>query len=128
MYARSKRVILAREDVKKTPSSPAPGGLPPRRRRRAIEYALVIIGVLVMVQGLVGDKGLLTMLKARQQYRALEASIAVSRAENARLREEARRLKEDPSAIEELARRELGLIKPGEKLFIVKEVGPADKR
>lgn len=93
-----------------------------------VEAALVAIGIIVMVEGLVGDKGLLTMLKARQQYRALEASIDASRAENARLREEARRLKEDPAAIEDLARRELGLIKPGEKLFIVKDVGPADKR
>jgi cell division protein FtsB len=93
-----------------------------------IEVALVAIGVIVMIEGLVGDKGLLTMLKARQQYRALEASIGASRTENARLREEARRLKEDPSAIEELARRELGMIKPGEKLFFVKDVGPADKR
>jgi cell division protein FtsB len=38
-----------------------------------------------------------------------------------RLREEARRLREEPSAIEEIARRELGLIKPGEKLFIIRE-------
>ena len=50
------------------------------------------------------------------------------RTENARLREEARRLREDPAAIEEIARRELGLIKPGEKLFIVRDVGPADSR
>jgi cell division protein FtsB len=114
---------------KKIPSSPVPGGLQPRRRRRqAIQYALVAIGCLVIIEGLVGDKGLLTMLKARQQYRTLEASLSASRSENARLREEARRLKEDPSAIEELARRELGLIKPGEKLFIVKDVGPADRR
>ena len=34
----------------------------------------------------------------------------------------ARRLREDPSAIEEQARRELGLIKPGEVLFIVKDI------
>ena len=34
------------------------------------------------------------------------------------MRNEARRLREDPTAIEELARRELGLIKPGEKVFI----------
>jgi cell division protein FtsB len=34
-------------------------------------------------------------------------------------------LKEDPAAIEEVARRELGLIKPGERLFILKDVPPA---
>ena len=47
---------------------------------------------------------------------------ARQRAENARLREEVRRLEEDPAAIEEIARRDLGLIRPGEKLFIVKDL------
>jgi cell division protein FtsB len=49
------------------------------------------------------------------------------REENARLRDEARRLREDPRTIEEIARRELGLIKPGEKLFIIKDVTPDGK-
>jgi cell division protein FtsB len=31
-------------------------------------------------------------------------------------------LRENPQAIEEIARRELGLIRPGEKLFIIKDV------
>ena len=79
-----------------------------------------------MVDALVGEKGLLAMIKARQEYRLLEQSLADSRAANTRLREQARRLREDPDAIEALARRELGLMKPGEKLFIVKDVGPAD--
>ena len=39
-----------------------------------------------------------------------------------RLRNEVKRLNNDPSSIEEIARRELGLIKPGEKLFIVKDI------
>jgi cell division protein FtsB len=109
-------------------SKESSGTLPRRRRRRAIQYSLVFIGVLVIVEALVGDKGLLTMLKARQEYRALEGTLAASKAENAQLREEARRLREDPSAIEEIARRELGLIKPGEKLFIVKDVPPPEGR
>ncbi|MGH9219038.1 MAG: FtsB family cell division protein, partial [Vicinamibacterales bacterium] len=49
-------------------------------------------------------------------------SLERARAENAQLREAARRLREDPAAIEEAARRELGLIKPGEVLFIVKDI------
>ena len=63
------------------------------------------------------------MLRAQHEYDELAASIARQRAENARLRDQARRLREDPSAIEEIARRELGLIKPGERVFIVKDVG-----
>jgi cell division protein FtsB len=50
--------------------------------------------------------------------------VARQRVENARLREEARRLREDPDAIEEIARRELGLIRRGEKVFIIKDAAP----
>ena len=46
------------------------------------------------------------------------------RAANVRLAGQARRLREDPTAIEEVARRELGLIRPGEKVFIIKDVPP----
>ena len=45
--------------------------------------------------------------------------------ENARLREDVRRLRFDPGTIEALARKELGLIKPGEVLFIIKNARPA---
>jgi len=85
---------------------------------------LVLIGCVIIVDALVGEKGLLAMRKARQQYHALESALAAARADNARMRDEARRLREDPAAIEDLARRELGLIKPGEKLFILKDVPP----
>ena len=81
-----------------------------------------MVGCVLFIDALVGDKGLLAMLQARQQYRDLEQSIADVRAENAALREQAKRLREEPSAIEELAREMLGLIMPGEKLFIVKDV------
>ena len=82
---------------------------------------LLFMASVIVVDGLVGDRGLLAMLRARQEYDALSASIARQRAENARLRETARRLREDPAAIEEIARRELGLIRPGERVFIVKD-------
>jgi cell division protein FtsB len=114
--------------MKKTrsPRSDSSSTTPRRRRRRAVQYVLVFIGLVVVVDAIVGDKGLLAMVKARQEYRQLEGSLAHARAENARLREDARRLREDPSAVEEIARRELGLIKPGEKLFIVKDAEPND--
>ena len=81
---------------------------------------------MLVIDALVGDKGLLAMIQARQEVRALEQSLAEVRAENTRLRDEARRLREDPQAVEDLARRELGLMKPGEKLFIIKDVAPKD--
>jgi len=86
---------------------------------------LALVATVIIVDGLVGDRGLLAMLRARHEYDDLSASIARQREENARLRDQARRLREDPTAIEEIARRELGLIKPGERVFIVKDIPPA---
>ena len=97
---------------------------PARRGQHALQYLLVFAGCVLLVNALVGDKGLLEMLKKREEYQLLEQSLTRSRIENERLREEARRLREDPAAIEDLARRELGLIKPGERLFIVRDIDP----
>jgi cell division protein FtsB len=113
--------------VKKARTSrSAPLSAAPRRRRhrRAIEYVIVLVGCVVIIDALVGEKGLLAMRQARREYQALEAALATAKTDNERLREDARRLREDPSAIEDLARRELGLIKPGEKLFILRDVPP----
>ena len=92
-----------------------------------MHVSLLLLAVLIVVDALVGDRGLLAMLDARRQHSELAATIARQRAENARLREEARRLREDPSAIEEIARRDLGLIRRGETLFIVKDLASSAK-
>jgi cell division protein FtsB len=104
----------------------APAPRPVGRTRRVVRILLLFVAAVVIVDALVGDRGLLAMLRARHQYDQLAATIARQRADNSRLREEVRRLREDPSAIEEIARRDLGLIRPGEKVFIVKDL-PAPK-
>jgi cell division protein FtsB len=113
---------------KQSSASDSSSTTPRRRRRHAVQYALICVGCVLLIDALVGDKGLLAMFKARREYRSLEQSLAEARTNNAQLREEARQLREDPSAIEDIARRELGLIKPGEKLFIVKDLPPAGKK
>ena len=92
------------------------------RGRRLIRHILLFVTLVIVVDAIAGEKGLLALLEARREYAALERSLERARAENAQLRETARRLREDPAAIEEAARQELGLIKPGEVLFIVKEI------
>ena len=82
----------------------------------------MFVASLIVVDGLVGERGLLAMLRAQKEYDRLAAAISRQRAENAVLRERARRLADDPAAIEEVARRDLGLIRPGERLFIIKDV------
>ena len=94
------------------------------RGRRFARYALGFVTAVLVIDAVFGEKGLFALLKARRDFAGVEASLAQARAENARLREDARRLREDPEAVEAIARRELGMIKPGEKLFIVRDVNP----
>jgi cell division protein FtsB len=111
--------------VKKTPPIADQMSLLPRQRRgRLVRYLIVAVGCVLIVDALVGDRGLLAIVKANQEYRALDLALGRARAENARLREQARQLREDPEAVEAIARRELGLIRPGERLFIVKDINP----
>jgi cell division protein FtsB len=91
-------------------------------RRRGLHLALGFVTLVLVIDALVGEKGLLESMRAGRQYQQLERSVEDLKRENARLREEARRLTDDPAAIESLAREELGLMRPGEVVFILKDV------
>jgi cell division protein FtsB len=91
-------------------------------RKRGLHILLIFITVVLIVDALVGEKGLMQSMDARRQYRQLQASLEELRRENAALREETRRLSEDPATIESLARQDLGLIRPGEVVFILKDL------
>lgn len=98
---------------------------PKQRGRRLVQYGLLFLGCLLFLDALVGEKGLVENLKARQQFQAIERSLARLKSDNERLRKDVDLLKTDPDTIEGVARKELGLMKPGEKLFIVKDADPA---
>lgn len=83
-----------------------------------------MFAMAIIIDAIVGERGLLAMLRAREQFEQNEVALQQQRAENARLREEADRLTKDPAALEEVARGELGLMRPGEKVFIVKDLKP----
>ncbi len=112
------------------------GGVAPLRRkrvtpaapsafkRRAIHLLLVFVTLVLVVDALVGEKGLMESLRARRQYRELSASLDTLRRDNERMGEKARRLREDPATIESVAREELGLMREGEVLFIIKDAKP----
>ena len=96
-------------------------------RKRGLHVLLIFVTLVLIVDALVGEKGLLQSMNARRQYRQLQASLEDLRRENAALREEMRRLNEDPATIESLARRDLGLIRPGEIVFILKDLNDDPK-
>jgi cell division protein FtsB len=88
----------------------------------------LFVGCVILIDAFVGDKGLLEMVKKRAEYGGVAETLSRARTENAALREEIRRLREDPASIEDLARREHGLMKPGEKMFIIKDLDPSATR
>lgn len=105
----------------------------PVRRRpaaRAVHYLLLLAICALVANALVGESGFLASRLASRQESRLEARIADMKAQNEELREHARRLREDPAFLEELARREFGLIRPGERVFIIQpapgETGETD--
>ena len=99
----------------------------PRPVRWGVQILLVLVGTAAVADALVGEQGLVAMMRARQQYDRLAGEVARQRADNRRMADEARRLRDDPATIEEVARRELGFIRPGEKVFIVRDLPPATR-
>jgi len=105
---------LRRKRIAQVPSS-AP------RRRRLLNGLLAFATVVLFVDALIGDKGLVERSRARRQFEQEAAALSAIRQENTALREKIRRLNDDPTAIESLAREELGYIRPGELLFILRD-------
>jgi cell division protein FtsB len=95
------------------------------RARRAVKAVMWIGAALLLAESIFGERGFTAMLEARRQHQAMQLSLDQLRAENTALRNQARRLREDPEAIEEIARRDLRLLAPGEIVFIVKDAKPS---
>ena len=110
---------LRRKRVRPAAVSPSP------HRRKVLNIVLGFATAVLLIDAFVGEKGVLAGLRAKRSYEQADAYLNGLRAQNARLREEVRRYADDPGAIESIAREELGYIRPGELLFIVRDATPA---
>jgi len=97
-------------------------------RKKAAILASIIVVVGLLVGSLFGDRGLLQLVSQRQRADALAREIEQLKADNSRLAVEIGALRRDPSAIERLAREELGLVRPGETVFLIREEPSADHK
>ena len=96
--------------------------------RRIIRLVLWFATAFFAIQTLIGDGGLPDMLQASRERRELAAAITALKAENRRLAGIEDRLRRDSKAIEAVARGDIGLILPGEVLFIVGETSEPTRR
>jgi cell division protein FtsB len=99
--------------------------LPPKRSERIwIGRTLCFAACVVAVNALIGERGLSETMRARREFRDAVAELSRLQYENAALADTVDRLKHDARTVESVARAELGLIKPGEILVVVKHQNP----
>jgi cell division protein FtsB len=84
--------------------------------RRILIPILLLLSVMIFF-AFFGDKGLLQVYRLRRELREIERANKELQQENERLRAEIDNLGTNKSYIEELARRELGLVKKGEIVY-----------
>jgi len=81
---------------------------------------LILILFLFLIFGFFtffGDKGIIHLLRLQKEWiRIKEANVKIEE-ENRRLREEVKRLQYEKRYIEEIARKELGMVKEGEVIY-----------
>ena len=88
---------------------------------------LLLVTLLLVANAVVGERGLVALLRANQAHARLQQVIDMLRDDNSRLHRYVEALRDEPRFIADLARRELGMIRPGEQLFIVRTTtAPAD--
>ena len=127
LYFADRAAILSPTMATETPrDAAAPPAAP--RGQRVLRIGLLVVMAIVLVDAVVGDKGVFALMRVRDERRALEGIVDDLRVQNQRLVDQARRFREDPATIEDLARRDLGMIKPGEKLFIIRDRDPQQPR
>jgi cell division protein FtsB len=109
------------ESAERIGASAMPSKLPARRGDRAwIGRTLCFAACVLAVNALIGERGLSATLRARAEFRESVGDLSRLQFENAQLADTIRRLSQDATTIEGLARAELGLIRPGEILVLVK--------
>jgi cell division protein FtsB len=81
---------------------------------------LILILFLFLIFGFFtffGDKGIIHLVRLQKEWvRIKEANVKIEE-ENRKLREEVKRLQYEKRYIEEIARKELGMVKEGEVIY-----------
>lgn len=90
-------------------------------RKKATTLFCVIAVIALVVGSLFGDRGILQLLRQRERTEVLAREIEQLREENRLLAEDIVSLRRDPAAVERIAREQLGLARPGESVFVLRE-------
>jgi cell division protein FtsB len=96
-----------------------------RLRRRVLVASLYVVFSSGLIAALFGNGGLLDLVRLHGEMRDLQVRLVEQQTRVDQLRLEVGRLESDPLAKERIAREDLGMVKPGEKVYLLpKEDGP----
>lgn len=90
-------------------------------RRKGVPILLIGFILVVWYFALFGEKGVIKIIRLKRERDRIISDVSRMQEENKRLQEEIRRLREDSRYLESVARRDLGLIKENEILFIFED-------
>jgi cell division protein FtsB len=88
-------------------------------RRRVLVASLYVVFAGGVIAALFGNGGLLDLVRLHGEMRDLQVELVEQQAIVYNLRLEVEKLESDPMAKERIAREELGMVKPGEKVFLL---------
>ncbi|MBL7999035.1 MAG: septum formation initiator family protein [Candidatus Kapabacteria bacterium] len=89
------------------------------KRRRTLAIGVILCAVSAFL--LFSNHGIITRVKLERKKSVLLNDLDALKSSSDSLRTTSRRLQTDTMEIERLAREKYGMIKPGEKVYIVKE-------
>ena len=89
----------------------------PRKRRPWIRWGLIALVLFVLYQVMAGPRGLLKLADLRSQRNAVLAQADSLQGRKQELLREKQRLLTDTTYLEKLARKELGMARPGERVY-----------
>ena len=96
--------------------SPLPGGTPAPTPRKTTVWPLLLV-LLLLGLAIFGDKGILRAIQFNRQKASLQAELQRMEELNNALRQEIKSLRSDRRTIEDIARRELGMVKADELVY-----------
>jgi cell division protein FtsB len=94
--------------------------------RRKLVWIFSLALCLFLAYSAMGEKGFIRLHQMILERENLKTRIHVLEEENSRLAEEVGLLSDDHTVIESLARIELGLVKPGETVYILPDTAVVD--
>jgi cell division protein FtsB len=94
---------------------------------KSLMLAVALLGVVLVALGLFGNNGIITYTELKRGYNDMQQRVDKLNRENEKLMEEINALRNDPTYIERIAREELGMVRPGEVLYRVRQGGTNER-